>query len=301
MIFQSVLRGVGEVRLPMLIISVTVFLNFLLDPVFMFGWGPIPPMGVAGVAWATLITESLSALVGLSIFLAGKYDMRIKLKYLVLQKSWIKQLLKLGTPSSLEMSSRSFGMILMTFIVSTFGTLAVAAYGIGIKALMLIIIPGIGFSMSTSTLVGNNLGAGKLERADKIVKTGMKVGFVTLGTIGVFAFIFAKQLVGFLVPGEAELIDLAAVFIRIMALTFGFIGIQMVIIGTVRAAGQTMISMFLALTHTFTLFVFAYIFSTIFHLEELGLWIAYPSANFVTLAAAIYFYFRKDWLRKKLV
>ena len=300
-IFQSVLRGVGEVKIPMLIIFSTVVLNFFLDPLFMFGWRFIPAMGVSGVALATLITEFLSAIVGIILLFNGRYGVKIRLKDLKLNMSWAKKLFKLGLPSSIEHSSRSFGMILMTFVVSLLGTLTIAAYGIGMRVLSFIIIPSLGFSIATSALIGNNLGAKKKERAEKIVKTGMKIGFITLTILGVVLFIFATKISAFFVPSEAELISTSSLFIRIMSLTFGFIGIQMVIGGTLKAAGKTKTSMFLAMFHVISLFTLSILLSRVFGLGKIGIWIAYPAANFMSLILALYFYFKKDWLRKEIV
>lgn len=300
-IFQSALRGVGEVKFPMFLVFGTVILNFFLDPIFMFGWKSIPALGVSGVAWATLITEYLSAVIGMGVLLAGGYGVKLRLSALRIRKVWFQKIVKLGIPSSLEHSSRSFGMFLMTFLVSTFGTTIVAAYGIGTRILSFVIIPAIGFSIATSTLVGNNLGARQHDRAEKIVKTGMEVGFLFLSMVGLLLFLSAHQIASFFVPGELELVAHATFFIRIMALTFGCIGIQMVVIGTVKAAGQTTSSMFLAMFHTFSLFVLAYLLSTIFHLREWGIWIAYPSANLLALVLALSFYRKKEWLKKSLV
>lgn len=301
MIFQSALRGVGEVKFPMFLILGTVILNFFLDPIFMFGWKGIPALGVEGVAWATLITEYLSALIGIIILLWGKFGVQLKLCSLRVKKEWFGKIFRLGFPSSLEHSSRSFGMFLMTFLVSTFGTTIVASYGIGTRILSFLIIPAIGLSIATSTLVGNNLGARQHKRAEEIVKTGLKFGFIFLTLVGVTLFLFARQISSFFVPDEIELVKNATNFIRIMALTFGSIGIQTVVIGTLKAAGQTTSSMFLAMSHTFTLFVFAYLLSSIFKLQEWGIWIAYPCANILTIMLGFYFYWKKEWLRKSLV
>lgn len=300
-VFQASLRSVGEVKLPMIIILITVIINFFIDPIFMYGWRFIPEMGVAGVAFATLITEYLSAVIAILIMISNKYGSRLEFKDLLLKKEWVKKIIQLGFPSAVEMSSRSFGIFLTTFIVSTLGTFTVAVYGIGTRILSFIIIPAIGFSIATSTLVGNNLGARQHGRAEEIVKSGIKIAFWTLFFLGVLLFIFAKQVSAFFIPLELEVIAESAKFIRIMAFTFGFIGIQMTISGALKASGQTTSSMLLVLFHTFSLFVLAYLLSTIFNFAELGIWLAYPFANILAFLLALYFYKQKKWLKKELV
>jgi putative MATE family efflux protein len=300
-VFQSSYRAVGEVKIPMIIILITVILNFFLDPLLMFGWRFIPALGVSGVALATLITESLAAFIGIIFLIRGSHGVKLRLKSLYPHLISIKKILSLGLPSSLEHSSRSFGMVIMIFLVSTFGTLAIASYGIGTRILSFIIIPAIGFSIATSALVGNNLGAKQHDRTEKIVKEGIKIGFWTLTIIGVLLFIFAKPIVTFFVPNEIDLILQSTFFIRLMALTFGFIGIQMVISGTLKAAGKAGTSMFLAMFHTVSLFVISYLLAIPFGLGELGIWIGYPTANFMALCMAFYYYKKKTWLKKELV
>ena len=297
MIFQSSLRGVGEVRFPMIVILGTVILNFFLDPLFLFGWGKLPPLGITGVAYATIITEYLSALIGFISLFIGIHGVHIQFRQLIPQKKWIHRLFVLGFPSSIEMSSRSLGAVLMTFLVSTLGTLAVASYGIGSKVLSFVILPALGFAIASSSLVGNNLGAQQHERTQQIIRTGMHIAFGVLSFIGMIAFVGAETIAHFFVPEEKELIIESALFIRIMALSFGFIGGQMVINGTFKAAGMTGMSMFFALFQTFVLFVTGYLLSTIFQFGMLGIWIAHPISNIAAFALAFSFYRQKQWLQ----
>lgn len=300
-IFQSALQGVGEVKVPMLIILATVVINFFIDPLFMFGWGPIPAMGVAGVALATFITESLAAIAGIIILIKGSHGVQLKANCLRIRKLWVTRILKLGLPSSLEMSSRSLGMVLMTFIVAGFGTLAVASFGVGLRVLSFVIIPSIGFSIAASTLIGNNLGADKKRRAKKIASTGIRIGFFVLTFLGILLFIFADKVTYFLAPADLNLVATSAQFIRVMALTFGFIGIQMVIIGILKAAGKTTSAMILAMFHVFALVFTSFMLSKVGDFGQVGIWLAYPIANLLALGLSVVFYKRKSWLKKKLV
>lgn len=300
-IFQSFLQGVGEVKIPMLIILGTVIINFFIDPLFMFGWWIVPPLGVKGVALATWVTESLAAIIGITILIKGIHGIKLKLNCLKLKKKWIRKIIVLGFPSSMEMSARSLGMVLVTFIVSTIGTLAVASYGIGTRILSFVIIPSVGFSIATSVLIGNNLGSGNKERAEKIAKTGLKIGFWVLSIMGILIFIFAPRITYFLAPGDESLIKEASNFIRTMALSFGFLGIQIVTIGILKSAGKTTLSMSLAMFHVFCLVTLSLFFSKVLNWQEWGIWWAYPIGNFLAMILAFYFYIKKDWLKKKLI
>ncbi len=301
MVFQSLMRGVGNVKTPMYIVLVTVLLNLVLDPLFIFGYGFIPAYGVSGAAIATIGTQGLAAIVGIFLLLKGRYQIQIYLNDLMPDFQLIKKMFKIGFPASIEQSTRAFGMIVMTFLVAIFGTLTLAAYGIGVRILSFVIIPALGMSMATSTLVGQNIGAGKIQRAEKITKLSAIIGFIVLTIIGIIMFLFAKQISAIFIPGELETIQKSALFIRIMALTFGFIGIQMALNGAFRGSGNTLISMAISLIALWVLRVpIAYVLSMHTHFAEVGIWIAFPVANIITAIIAIIWFTKGTWKQKKI-
>jgi len=302
MTFQSLMRGIGEVKIPLIIVLGTVLLNLVLDPLFIFGYSFIPAFGVSGAAIATIGTQGLAAIIGIAILLNGKNQLKLNLNDLNPDFDLIKRMLKLGIPASLEQSTRAFGMTFLTFLVATFGTLTLASYGIGTRIIMFVVIPALGLSMATSTLVGQNIGAGKLKRAEKIVKMGAVVGFVILTVVGIVIFIFAEQIASFFIPGEIATIESSATFIRLMSLTFGFIGIQMALNGAFRGSGNTMTSMVLSIISLWVLRLpLAYILSIIFSLGEIGIWLAFPIANVLAAIITIIWFVRGTWKNKKLI
>jgi putative MATE family efflux protein len=300
-VFQALMRGVGNVKMPMYIILGTVLLNLFLDPLFIFGWGIIPGLGVAGAALATITMQGLSAVAGLLILFRGRREIVISLKELRFDFSLIKKMFFLGLPASIEQSARSLGMIIMTFLVAGFGTVIVAAFGIGARMLSLVIIPSMGLSMATSTLVGQNMGAGKIDRTEKIVKVSAWAGFVSLAIAGLLMFLFAEFLCSFFVPGETETIQSGSLFIRLMALTFGFIALQMVMTGVFRGAGSTLVAMMLSVTILWILELpLAFILSRYTSLAELGLWIAFPVSNLVGAAVSVIWFLKGSWKKKRI-
>ncbi len=301
MVFQSLMRGVGDVKTPMYIVFGTVLLNLILDPLFIFGYGFIPAFGVAGAAVATIGTQGLAALIGIVLLLRGKHKIQLRLSDLRPDWILIKKMFKIGFPASIEQSTRALGMTVMTFLVATFGTLTLAAYGIGSRVLSFVIIPATGLSMATSTLVGQNIGAGKIERAEKITKLSALLGFIILTVVGIIIFLFAKQISVIFIPGEVETIMSSALFIKIMALTFGFIGIQMSLNGLFRGSGNTMISMVLSIVSLWVLrFPLAYLLSQYTSLAEIGLWIAFPAANIIAAIIAIAWFMKGSWKQKRI-
>ncbi len=301
MVFQSLMRGVGDVKTPMYIVLGTVLLNLILDPLFIFGYGFVPAFGVAGAAVATIGTQGLAAFIGIMLLLKGRHQIQLRLKDLKPDLPLIRKMVRLGFPASVEQSTRALGITAMVSLVATFGTLTLAAYGIGSRVLSFIIIPALGLSMSTSTLVAQNIGAGKIKRAEKIAKLSALTGFAVLTITGVIVFLFARQISAIFIPGESETIRASALFIRIMALTFGFIGIQMALNGAFRGSGNTMISMVLSIISLWVLRVpLAYVLSYHTALAEIGLWAAFPVANIIAAVIAMTWFGRGTWKQKKV-
>jgi len=299
--FQSIMRGIGEARLPVFIVLGTVILNFALDPLFIFGWGPIPRSGVMGAALATVGTQSLAALVGLGVLLGGRYAVHLHWRDFTPDVAYIKRAFLLGFPASIEQSARALGLTVLTFLIASFGTLAVAAYGVGSTILQVVMIPAMGLSMSVSTLVGQNIGAGNVDRAARIGRLGASLGFWILTVLGVIAFVTAPQLVAFFVPNDADVIRAGAVFLRTMSLSWGFIGAQFCMTGVLRASGNMVMTMVLTLVGQWVLqFPLAYVLSEHTRLGMGGIWWAFPIANAAIMIITLAVYARGDWKRKRL-
>jgi len=296
-VFQSNMRGVGNMKVPMYIVLITVVINFVIDPLFMYGFWFIPALGVSGVAWATFMTEAIAAAIGIIILLSGRFGVKLCLRDLALKKIWVKNIFKIGIPSSLEHSSRSLESIVMIVIVSVLGTMAVASYGLGMRIFSFAIIPAVSFYLSTSALVGNNLGAKQFDRAAKFSSAAIKSSFWFLTGLGAVFFIFAEPLAAVLIPGEQGVIASTVQFIRLMAFTFGLLGIQMVINGTLKASGRTKIPMILAWVHTLGLAGLSYILAIPLSLGIFGVWLAYPIMMTVSWIIAVVVYKKINWQR----
>jgi len=301
-VFESLMRGLGEVKLPLRIVMTTVLLNLILDPLFIFGYGAIPAMGVAGAAMATFCTQALAATIGILMLFKGHYGIEIHRKHLRPDMIFMRKAFMLGLPSSVEQSTRALGMTVMTLLTASFGTLVVAAYGIGIRILILIIIPALGLSIATSTFVGQNIGAGKIDRAEKATFIGAVFGFVVLTFLGLLLFAFARPLTIFFIPEGGESIDMAVQFLRIISPSFGFISIQMVVNGTFRGAGLTTAAMMMAIISQWILqFPLAYILSMHSSLGIHGIWWSFPITNVLAALVGLVWFYKGDWKRKNLL
>ena len=301
-VFQSIMRGVGRPTLPVYIVAATVLLNFALDPLFIFGWGPVPAYGVMGAALATLGTQVLAAVAGMAVLRMGKHGIHVRRHDFIPDFAYMKRAFFLGAPASVEQSARALGLTVMTFLIASFGTQTMAAYGVGSNILQVVIIPAFGLSMAISTLAGQNIGAGNVERAARIGRLGATLAFGTLTGLGVIVFLFAPYLTAFFVPSDAGVIAAAAHFLRVMALAWGFMGIQLALTGVLRASGNMVTTMMITLASQWVLqFPLAYVLSTHTALGSGGIWWAFPVTNVITAFIVVLVYARGTWKRTRLI
>ena len=299
--FQSIMRGVGEAKLPVFIVLGTVILNFALDPLFIFGWGPIPATGVMGAALATVGTQSLAAAIGLAVLLRGRYGIHLVWRDFVPDPAYITRAFFLGLPASVEQSARALGLTVLTFLIASFGTLTVAAYGIGSTILQVVMIPAMGLSMAISTLVGQNIGAGNVARAARIGRLGAWLGFWALTGMGAIVFVFAPQLVAFFVPKDPDVIAAGAIFLRTMSLSWGFVGVQFSLTGVLRASGNMVVAMVITMVGQWVLqFPLAYVLSVHTTLGARGIWWAFPISSVLIALVSIAVFAKGDWKRTRL-
>jgi Na+-driven multidrug efflux pump len=215
---------------------------------------------------------------------------------------FIKRAFQLGYPASIEQSARGLGMTVMTFLITSFGTLTTASYGVGTNVLNVIVIPAMGFSMATSTLVGQNIGAGNLPRAERVARLAAVITFCALTFVGLLCFLFADKIAGFFVPEDHAVIHEAAIFIRTVSWSFGFIGLQFALMGVLRASGNMIAAMVISLISQWMLqFPLAYVLSSRTSLHAHGLWWAFPVANVATALIAAVLFARGDWKRRQLI
>jgi putative MATE family efflux protein len=301
-VFQGIMRSIGRPTLPVFIVLVTVFLNFALNPLFIFGWGPIPGHGVMGAALTTLATQGVAAVAAIVVLRRGMHGIHVHVADFVPDAKHIKRAFFLGLPASIEMSARAFGLMAMSFLVTSFGTLALAAYGIGSNILQVVIVPAIGLSMSVSALVGQNIGAGNIDRAARIGHLGAALGFGSLTVFGVLVFLFSRPLVAFFVPNDANVIAEGAQFLRIMSLSWGFVGAQFALSGVFRASGNMVVNMVLTVTSQWVLQIpLAYLLSKHTSLGAEGIYWSIPISNVVIVLITMAVYARGGWRRKKLL
>jgi Na+-driven multidrug efflux pump len=166
---------------------------------------------------------------------------------------------------------------------------------------MFVLIPAMGLSMATAALVGQHIGAGKIERATRISHLSSGISFVGLSVIGVIVFLGAHGIVRFFVPTDPLVVETGARFLRIFSLSFGFLGLQLSFIGVFRAAGKTMTTMVLALVSQWGLqFPLAYVLGKHTSGGLDAMWWAFPIAMVTSTVLGLVLFLRGDWKHGRL-
>lgn len=298
--FQSTMRGIGRPMPALVIVAVTVLLNFALDPFFIYGYGSMPGYGVVGAGVATFITQGISAVVGLVLLFSGRYGIHLRFSDLVPDFRLLSKMFRIGVPASVEQSARAVGFGLMTSLVASFGTQAVAAYGVGSNILQFIVIPAVSLSMATATLAGQSIGARDVGRAESIGRASALVTTGSLTLAGIILIAFAPAFVSVFLSAEPATESIAVEFVRILALSFPFIGVQMACFGVLRGAGSATATMVLTISQYVILFPLAYLLAHTSSIGMHGIWWAFPIANAVSAIVTVIWYLRGTWKTNRL-
>jgi putative MATE family efflux protein len=283
---NSIIRGEGDTKTPMKFMLIATFLNIVFDPIFIFGFGPIPRMEVKGAALAMVLSRSVMVFLVIRHFLSGKPLVKPMFKDFKFDFSIIKEVLRVGIPSTITNMSASIGLMVFMKLVSAYGPLALAAYGIGGRVENVAILPAFGMSGAILTIVGQNYGARNLDRARKTIQRGVILIAAFMFAVGIIALCFARPIL-VIFTNDPTVIAFGMDFILFRTPFFAIAGIRMIIGSGFAGAGKPGVGLY---TLLFGLFVVglptAILLSKIIGLT--AMWIGLSSSN-VAGAALAYF------------
>ncbi len=237
-LINGIFRGAGNAAIAMRALWISNILNMLLDPLFIFGWGIVPEMGVAGAAIATTIGRSTGVLYQVYHLLKGSGVISISLKQFRPDFSIITRLVKIASGGVGQFLIESASWIFLTRIISNFGSEALAGYTIALRIIIFTILPSFGISNAAATLVGQNLGAKLPDRAEKSVWLAARYNVIFLFSVSLIFYIFANQIVGIftdVVTVKAEAIKA----VRYICFGYIFFAYGMVVSHAFNGAGDT--------------------------------------------------------------
>jgi putative MATE family efflux protein len=237
-LFNAIYRGAGNPGIAMRSLWLANGINIILDPCLIYGIGPFPEMGVTGAAIATNIGRGVGVLYQLYHLFDGSSVIRLQLRHLAIVPSVMLRLLKLSVGGVSQFLIATASWVVLMRLVSGYGSTAVAGYTIAIRIVDLTILPAWGMSNAAATLVGQNLGALKPERAEQSVMKIMKYNFMFLVTVAIIFMIFAETLISFFTH-DAMIIAYGSDCLRYISYGYGLFAVGMVLIQAFNGAGDT--------------------------------------------------------------
>lgn len=227
MVGNNAIRATGDTKTPSQIMAVAVIVNIILDPILIFGFGPIPAMGIEGAAWATLISRATTLVAAIHILgFREKMITFIVPKFHEVMNSFV-QVLKIGIPTALTRILFPVGTGIITKIIAVYGISAVAAFGVGSRIEVLALTPLIALSSVVGPFVGQNAGANLYDRIKIAVSGSNKFVFIYgLLLWGILSFLAPNLIAIF--SQEAEVIAIGTQYLRISPAAFAFIGLHMI-------------------------------------------------------------------------
>jgi MATE family, multidrug efflux pump len=233
----SVIRGTGNMLLPASVVVGGAALTLGLSPALIFGWGPVPPLGIAGAAAGLVAYYAAGSLILLAYLLSGRSLVRLSLSDARLRWRLFGEILRVGAPSLVNNVQTNLTVVLLTGLVGPFGTTALAGYGMGARLEYLQIPLVFGFGSALVTMVGTNIGAGRRARAERIAWIGAGMAAILTEAIGLGAALAPRAWLG-LFSADPEVLEAGATYLRIVGPVYAFFGLGLALYFASQGAGR---------------------------------------------------------------
>ncbi len=294
-LINAIFRGAGNASVAMWTLVLSNGLNIILDPIFIFGWGPIPEYGVMGAAIATNIGRGTAVLFQLAILFFGWSTIQIKFKDMVISSTVMLNLIRVSLGGIAQFLIGTSSWVFLMRMISEFGSEVLAGYTVAIRVMLFTLMPSWGMSNAAATLVGQNLGAKQPERAEASVwKTG-KYNAYFMGVVSIIYLFFAHEIVAWF-SDNPVVIENGGLCLQIIALGYVFYAYGMVVTQAFNGAGDTGTPTKINLV-SFWMFQlpFAYLAAITFQMGATGVFIAITAAEVLLAIISILWFKKGNW------
>ena len=237
----SVIRGTGDMQMPAVLLLLISLVSIPLSGGFALGWGPMPALGMAGLALGPIMAFTIGGSIAIGYIALGRTGLVFRGVMARLEGSMFRDILSVGALASINTVLTTVTIIMMTGLVGRFGAGALAGYGLGarLEFLMIPVVFGIGVAMTA--MVGANIGAGRTDRALRVAWTGSGAAAIIVGSIGLLLAVFPDLWLGmFLEPSNTAALDAGRSYFRLVAPFYGFFGLGLALYFASQGAGRMM-------------------------------------------------------------
>lgn len=296
-IINSSFNALGNSKTPLYFLLFSSFLNIVLDLLFVIKFN----MGVAGAAYATLISQVLAAIFSLFFLLNTLKRIECEIKIKTFDIKVLRNMLKIAFPSILQQSIVSFGNLFVQALVNSYGAVVIAGYAAATKIDSITILPMSNMSNAVSTFTGQNIGAHKIER----IKKGYKAALIMIAVFCAFAafilFLFGHKLIGLFVDSASNVgvINIGTEYMRIVSIFYFFMGLMVITNGVLRGSGDMRVFLASTATNLSTRVIFAYALA--FLIGESAIWWAVPCGWIFASTISVIRYKTGKWKDKSIV
>jgi len=299
-VFAAVLEGIGDTITPMKLKVGSVLFNIILDPFLIFGWWIFPDLGIAGAAYATILSRLGATIIGIYLMFRGWRGIKLGFSHFLPDFRFIPRIVRIGVPAAVGQSALAFAMTFMTSIVAGFGTLPLAAFGVGNRILAFIRMPSMGMGRATGILVGQHLGGNQDKNAEKTAWTGAGVIFSLMFFLALLILVGAPHLMR-IFSDEPEVIEIGSNYLRIGGFAYMLLSVQQVLGGALEGAGRTVEKSFFLILNLWAFQIpLAYLFSNILDFGVNGIWLGVLLAKVGGVSAILIYFVRGTW-RQRLI
>lgn len=296
-LINAIFRGAGDASVAMWTLVLSNGLNIILDPIFIFGWGPIPEFGVMGAAIATNIGRGTAVIFQLGILFFGWSRIKLAVSDIVLRTGVMLNLIKVSLGGIAQFLIGTSSWVFLMRLMSEFGSEVLAGYTIAIRVMMFTFMPAWGMSNAAATLVGQNLGAKQPERAEKSVWITGKYNAYFMLAVSLIYLFFAPEIIG-LFTTVTSVVENGALCLQVVAAGYIFYAYGMVVSQAFNGAGDTKTPTKINLIAFWAFQLpFAYLAAITFELGALGVFLAITLAE-VMLSVIAIIWFRKGYWKK---
>ena len=293
----SVLRGAGDSKTPFQFMLLSVAIDIALNPLFIFGLGPVPALGIAGSALATFFAQAIS-LVALVTHLYRRRHLLVlhkeEIRHLRLDWAIVGTLVKKGIPMCAQMLVVSLSAVLMIALVNNFGVDTTAAFGAALQLWNYIQMPTFAVGMAVSSMAAQNVGAQKWDRVNAIARVGVTFSVVITGSIVLLIELLDTWAFQIFLPSGSGALQIATHLNHIVTWSYIFFGVSMVLFGVVRATGAVMAPLFV-LTIALLVVRFPLAEMLINRYQTDAVWWSFPISSALAAVLAILYYKYGGW------